>query len=286
MSDANLLDLRKPERRSTASGTIGDFEAMAARVVARLTGHKVILQDDGSSEGMPDIRIEYPDGSKGYAEVVMDYDASHGAMSAEVLKRSGEITAPGLNRSWWLWLSADCNLRRLEQAAPQLLRTLEEEGSLFEMTTQIADASGARDRTVTALRRLGVTRLGSFTSIEEPQRLRLIPEGTGGKHEIASNEFLASLQDLLADGRLEDVRTKLGATQARERHLFVGITYTSSWPLFNWLAAEWDALPEGPPILPDEVTHLWLMQAPPLGRCLTWSRNHGWRDTRRHWVTT
>jgi len=42
---------------------------MAARVVARLTGETVTLQDDNSVDGMPDLRIDYGDGRVAYGEV-------------------------------------------------------------------------------------------------------------------------------------------------------------------------------------------------------------------------
>jgi hypothetical protein len=48
---------------------VGDFEYMAARVVARLTAERVILQGDGSRPGMPDICIEYAGHTPGYVEV-------------------------------------------------------------------------------------------------------------------------------------------------------------------------------------------------------------------------
>jgi hypothetical protein len=81
------IDLRAEERRRRAAkGPVGDFEGMAARVVARLTGEKVIIQDDGSRSAMPDIRIEYAAKPAAYVEAVVDIDTSYAAMDAEIFK--------------------------------------------------------------------------------------------------------------------------------------------------------------------------------------------------------
>src|SRR5262249_43087158 len=69
------IDLRPDGMRMREShGYAGDFEAMAARVVARLTGERVLIQDDNSVPGMADLRIEYTDRPTAYVEVVSDVD--------------------------------------------------------------------------------------------------------------------------------------------------------------------------------------------------------------------
>ena len=50
------------------------MEWNAAHVVARVTGERVILQDDGSQMRMPDIRIEHASGDVAYIEVWTDTD--------------------------------------------------------------------------------------------------------------------------------------------------------------------------------------------------------------------
>ena len=62
-----------------AEGPVGDFEGMAARVVARLTGERVVIQDDGSKPAMPDIRVDYDDKPAAYVEAVVDADPGVGA---------------------------------------------------------------------------------------------------------------------------------------------------------------------------------------------------------------
>ena len=53
------IDLRRAARvRRLEQSYFGDFEAQAGRVVARLTGERVLLQDDGSEDTMVDLRID------------------------------------------------------------------------------------------------------------------------------------------------------------------------------------------------------------------------------------
>lgn len=89
----------------------------------------------------------------------------------------------------------------------------------------------------------------------------------------------------LASPRLTDVRAKLARTNAYERHAFVGVTFTSPGEVFFALSVNEQTLPSEPPALPREITHLWLMNAPSLDRCLAWFPDRGWFDTMHHWAT-
>jgi hypothetical protein len=64
-------------RRQQERSHLGDFEMAAARVVARLTGERVVLQDDNTRPGMPDLRIEFTDRSPAFVEVVTDIDREY-----------------------------------------------------------------------------------------------------------------------------------------------------------------------------------------------------------------
>jgi hypothetical protein len=56
-----LEDLRPAARVAHAASEpmSSDFELMAANVIYRFTGEHVVIQDDGNSSAMPDIRINY-----------------------------------------------------------------------------------------------------------------------------------------------------------------------------------------------------------------------------------
>ena len=92
------IDLRSPERRRRwAEGAVGDFEGMAARVVARLTGERVVIQDDSTQPAMADIRIDYADKPAAYVEVVVDIEGSYAAMESRIWRHAPSMPA---DRCW------------------------------------------------------------------------------------------------------------------------------------------------------------------------------------------
>ncbi|MGW0393359.1 hypothetical protein ACWDYJ_21155 [Streptomyces sp. NPDC003042] len=47
------------QRKKAAADPLGfDFEGAAGRAIARLSGETVVIQDDNSVDGMPDLRID------------------------------------------------------------------------------------------------------------------------------------------------------------------------------------------------------------------------------------
>lgn len=115
------IDRRTPSQVATASASVlGDFELKAARVVARLTGEEVTIQDDNTQDGMPDIRINYADGQIGFVEVVTDVNQSYAETYFQItnqndkessLRLPGELRSPRVHRVWFVTLSNRANLR-------------------------------------------------------------------------------------------------------------------------------------------------------------------------------
>jgi hypothetical protein len=245
---------------------VGDFEGMAARVVARLTGERVIVQDDGSEPSMPDIRIDYGTKPAAYVEVVVDIEPSYAAMDAEIFK-SGQLPS---DRIWWVHLSGWSKIKDLRRRLPTLL------------------GSGVLDpETMQQLAMMGITVDGPATP--QPGQtggIYLIPAGVTGSASPAWASFMEWTAAFLASSRTADVRRKLAATNAPERHAFIGASFTTDGDAFFALAEEGrPALPPSNPTLPPEVTHLWVWTTPGIGRCLAWFPNTGWIDVIDHWAT-
>lgn len=262
------IDLRPPERRRhAAEQPVGDFEGMAARVVARLTGERVIIQDDGSKSAMPDIRIEYAAKPTGYVEVVVDIDTSYAAMDAEIFK--GAQTLPS-DRIWWVRLSGRSKVKELRRRLPMLL------------STDTIDRAAARQ-----LAEMGVTVDGP--AIPRPGQtggIHLIPAGIMGSANPVWASFMDWLAAFLASSETADVRRKLAATNAPERHAFIGASFTTDGDAFFALHEEGrPELPASSPTLPPEITHLWVWTTPGIGRCLAWFPDTGWIDVSDHWAT-
>lgn len=263
------IDLRPPERRlRAAQGPVGDFEGMAARVVARLTGERVVIQDDGSRPAMPDIRIDYAAKPAAYVEAVVDIDTSYAAMDAAILK--GVQTLPS-DRIWWAHLTGHSNVNEVRHRLPTLLET---RLSGEELTQQLASMG------IESIDGPAIPRPGQAGGIH------LVPAGVTGAATPAWASFLDWLATFLAASKTADVRRKLAATNAPERHAFIAASFTTNGDAFFALSEEGrPELPVSDPVLPPEITHLWVWTTPGIGRCLAWFPDTGWFDVAHRWAT-
>jgi hypothetical protein len=261
---------RRPEefRKRAAEGLMGDFEGIAGRVLARLTGERVIIQDDGSQPAMPDIRVEYAKKPAAYVEVVVDIDPNYAAMDVEITK--GARLLPS-DRIWWVRLSGRANLRRLRHTLPTLLESSLPGQARMEQLTKI-----------------GVVKVDGPTAPRpgETGGIHLVRTGVTGSAVPAWSSFMDWIEKFLASDKTSDVRHKLIATGAPERHAFVGASLTTNGDAFFALAENGrPGLPPRDPNLPPEVTHLWVCTVPSIGRCLAWFPGTGWIDVSDHWAT-
>lgn len=287
MTDEQLgvpVDDRPAAMRSRIdAGHLGDFELAAARVVARLTGERVVLQDDNSSPGMVDIRIDYREKPPGFVEVVTDIEPAYSALVDKV-RRHQQIVAPRLRRVWYVTLDSRAQVRGMVRTLPNDLAALEEAGHHFD-TIHVQSLVDHRLPAVRALAAMGVTELvSSQPTSTGTGRIHLYAEGTGGPTILDWSEFDNWLADYLADAMREDVRRKLAATRADERHAFIGMSFTTPWAANYPLGDDHWSVPTSPPRLPPEITHVWAWFYP-IGRCIAWFPGCGWFDPRNHWVT-
>lgn len=288
------IDERSDAQRARASASIlGDVEYTAARVIARLTGERVYLYDDNSQDGMPDIRIEHHDGRISYAEVVVDIEHRY-AETTSRLRAIGnglprEIRVPELDRLWFLGLTGQARLATLDTRLPTVLHSLEQSGEAFQ-TLGGHYLATSDNPDLRRLHALGVADVSSrppqaMDAEEDSGRVLMFAAGTSGPATLDWPAFIDWIDELLLSKKVELKRKKLARMGKPERHLFLGTSYTSSWAGFHPLSPDYIAVPDVPPSLPEEITHLWLMNIQTPGRCLVWYPDLGWRDTRKHWKT-
>jgi hypothetical protein len=131
---------------------------------------------------------------------------------------------------------------------------------------------------------LGVDEIASrHPRDDEHPMILMYGEGTGGPPGLNWPAFDAWLGAFLRDPRRADVRQKLDETGAAERHVFVTTSFSTPWEAAHCLSMEFRGLPDRPPSLPNEMTHVWVWN--PLERCLTWWPETGWFDPRYRWAT-
>ncbi len=283
------IDLRRPEQiaRKQKSPT-GDFEYAAGRIVARLTGERVVLQDDGSRNRMVDIRIDYDGREPGYVEVTTDIDGGYAGMWSWLM-RGGRIPherpAPGLLRIWAVVVSGATHTqtRALEAELEGLLGGLERAGAVFERVATLEVLRRYEHPAVRRLLQLGVIELSSAPS-PLVGLIRMYPAGIVGPRIPSWDMVIDWIENTLAGPALSDVRAKLADTLAPERHVFLGVSYTSPGSVFFPLQNDERSLPPRPPRLPPQITHFWITTTS-IDRCIAWFPVKGWFDTRDNWAT-
>lgn len=291
----NPIDGRSDRQRaSAASNILGDVEYMAARVVARLTGERVTIQDDNSVAGMPDLRIDYADGRVAYGEIATDIDRGYADMTS-TLRRKGdgiprELATPELGRVWFIGLARRISFAKLDRELPLLLGRLERAAVALDAFSAGGQLASSDNADLRQLHELGIADVTSrATQVvdgeREPARILMYAAGISGPAEISWPAFIDWINDILMSDPMTSKREKLMRTQVAERHLFLGISYTTDWTGFLPLSADQIAVPEVDPTLPPEITHLWIMNFQTPGRCLVWYPELGWRDAQRHWKT-
>ena len=250
-------------------GPVGDFEFMAARVIARLTGERVVIQDDGSKPAMPDIRVNYVNKPPSYAEVVVDIEPSYAAMAAQIWKPFNPLPAV---MTWKVHVTGRANLKQLQRRLPEILGDLQRP---LELQAEQELAS------------MGVTVLGPWPpGPNRPSGIHLAPTGISGSAVLMWDPLMEWIKTFLESDRAADVRKKLAATAATERHAFIGASFTSPGDAYFALRREGrPELPTSDPILPPEITHLWVWAIQGHPRCLAWFPDKGWLDVMDHWAT-
>jgi hypothetical protein len=241
----------------------------------------VVIQDDGSHNAMPDLRIEYPNRPLAFAEVVAHMDPAYGRMWHHTIRASA-LPLPGLDRIWHLTVSTTCATRDLKAALPQTLAALTSNGLTFDHHHGIDQLHHFDDHEVAALVAAGVVGIDSRPiRAGERAEVSLGPEGAIGPLTVDWDAVMDWLDEVLAWPSMLDVRFKLADTGAAERHAVIGVTWSSPGDAVFALSRRNSSLPTRPPQLPEEITHLWLLGTPGFDRHLAWYAEHGWFDTER-----
>jgi hypothetical protein len=174
---------------------------------------------------------------------------------------------------WWIFPSHIANVRRIRDQADDMLTAVDRDGlETFDINGEGRDLPS-------------VKRLWDELRIQHGTRMQWTPPGQigialPGESAMLSADHVRSAVELVANK--EDIRIKLGASVAPERHLGVHIDdfgYPAQASMTRGL------IPTNAPALPPEVTHIWVSTY--IGRdrdYLVWcfDRERGWRDLGVH----
>jgi len=240
-------------------------------MVQAALGVVVEPHDDNSEPFMYDLSIRYRDASPGAVEVVAAADPDQIELW-NVLHRDGRTVIPGLAGGWLVTVEAPTRGKTLLQDLPTLLGLLEAAGVReFEPgaghAPPRATALAVANRIVRAWQG-GTDFPGSvYFTFSEPAAF--IPD---------ANELVEWMGSFLSGPKTADVRKKLAASGASERHAFVLLPPFALAPeaAAETLFQTSPGLPTKAPLLPDVITHIWVTSTWSFGQGIRWAPNTGW----------
>lgn len=245
-------------------------EDWAKALIAATLGLEVVQHDDGSADGMHDLDVYDGPARVAAVEVTAAADGQVIALWKLVNPPGERWIEPALAGGWMITLRTDARAKQLRRDLPELLTTLETEGTRAIGIDYLHPGNPLRER----LEALGVVSLDQ-NDTDFPGSIYLTVEldddRSGGCIADHSNAVADWVSEFLADEGRADVRDKLARSGAPQRHAFVIVPGFSEAPFAaaDPLARNDSPTPSVPPTLPAEITHVWVTS--------TWSSRWGFR---------
>jgi hypothetical protein len=254
-------------------------EELGRRVIQLALRVPVIQHDDRGGTSEYDLKILYPGGRAGAAEVVSTRDQARMSLTTAAGKR-GYTRCSELTRLWIVEAFLGTNIRENAKGIRALLIQLEQAG---------ADRLTRADRhpLTTIMLDLGIGSCwSSAPTSKHPPGFYVTPDASAawvGDGESA-RKFC---EEFLADEKQADVLAKLRRAEADERHAVIILTADELGP---FTAIDSGALPTSAPILPPEVDWLWTVALHSLpARAVFWRPDGPWSEvvmTEEAWSAT
>lgn len=251
-------------------------EEWARRAISLELGVPVRQHDDGTSHGMHDLAILYPDKPEASVEVTSSVDAA----ATELWKaayRGGRWEDPALAGGWSVHIDPYVPKERrlnLRRELPKLLRALEEAGITQYPSLQIVPDADALAEGL-GLRRAwqrGTDFRGSIYVYPDVASERRAGYASGSSDAIAEwvTEYLTAIERA-------DVRRKLADSSAEERHAFIiaGTEPEADFAVTDPLMRNAPP-PVAAPALPPEVTDVWVTSVWGDSDGFRWTPTNGW----------
>lgn len=250
-------------------------EAALAVVQAHLRV-PVIQHDDQRSHGLYDLKIEYPDGRVGAVEVTAAEDEDLRARQGALRGERALLQDSRLVYCWLIILIEGASVKAARRRLSALLLKLERLGRL-DAGVFSADGPEEEDTLPWLPEALAEAQVQSAKVIDGPSG-SIIMAGPMRVSFLSQDpdDVVTFIEDFI-DSRPSDV-VKLGRAGTAERHLFIwGGLLSTGWIALRALELSVPHLPERAPVLPEEITHVWVApEVTPPARIVVWSATTGW----------
>ena len=229
---------------------------------------------DQSHSAQPDFAIAYADGRTGIGEITWHEDAATRQMWVELHKREPvqRISLEDGLGQWGVSVYASARLSRLFPVLPDLISRLVVANRL-QVRIQ---PTWPRDDLADEIRRLGIEDIGRYSD-REPSLAIISPRTEAEWIPDDPNVIVDWLDRLVIDPAYLDLTAKLSDHKANERHIVVVTGSATSLAVEDHLRALGQRLPTRAPLLPDWITHAWVLSSWASGRMAgIWTRSGGW----------
>ncbi len=225
---------------------------------------------------MFDLEIDYENRPTAAVEITAAADAESIELW-KLINGGGRWIDPELAGGWSVVLLPQACARRLHKELPGLLRQLEQAGVREIRVNQwhpVPFSEMAADLGISHVFQGGTDFPGSiYPNIELPE------ERSGGWVAEAGDSLADWIGMWTAQPQQAHNLTKLRNSGAPERHLFVILPGFADAPFAatDLLMRDNAPLPTIAPVLPEEVTHLWVMSTWSSGDGMRWDPEFGWQ---------
>lgn len=230
-------------------------EEWARRIVEKQLKRTVVINDDGSRASMYDLRVGSVDSPEVAIECVRAVDAVF-TETWNVGPAKGPLKS-ALKGNWGVEIEDSAQVKEIKQHAELLLRQLEDRG--------INDASADwwlelhEDVLFEQLKSLGISRVLCYTPQGEG-KINLWMQGIGGAVDQDGEAVSKWVGGFLNKPACNDVRLKLLLSGALVRAVFVIVNLKGApWSVESYLTGELNHLPRHQPVLPQEITGVWVV---------------------------
>lgn len=246
-------------------------------MMTRALGVPVDQHDDGSEEGMHDLTFRHEDGRTAAVEITAAADGESIALWKLMNNRDERWIERDLVGGWAVGLLPSARAKDLRRTLPGLLRDLEQRG-ITALDLDLAESASAERLGVVSARQSGTSFPGSiYITIDLPS------ERSGGVVPSTGDCLSSWVADFLSEDGQRDVLAKLGRSGLEERHAFVLLPGFAVAPfaVIDLLLRDDAPLPTVDPILPSEVTHVWVASTWSSGCGFRWSAAERWDSFRK-----
>lgn len=231
------------------------IEEWARRIIEARIGKPVIIHDDGSKNGMYDLRIGSTDAPTAAIECV-------GAVDQLFTETWNVGPAKGpfylqVQGDWYITVKPGAHIKTIKKELQQPLQELESKGIYgFQAIYQLE----YHDKNLfDKFKALGIENTSCYNK-NGTGKVHLGMPGTGGGVDSQGDSVPGWVGAFLRDAAQQDVIGKLQRSRASDCHVFIPVSLQGApWSVESYLTGEFDHLPNQNPDLPSPITQVWII---------------------------